>query len=857
MYGSRSILIEPGERAADDLTLPAGIFTWGPDSWDNAATSSLDFEAQDSGGTGESGYLALRVASTNQVVRQWIIGLPADTDWHRYSFDISGIGLTNGVDYRVEWSGDTALKIRNLTLRHAVSTPGAPQVANPFVGQAVGDGRTLSLWPLFPVKAYLDGEEGEARYPSQLPTKDKSWATLCGAPGTANATTWAEVPDSGLWSYRPNDWGGAVSFTLEVVAAGDYGGSTFSRWLVALFYADSNELIPGSIIDIEGNAAALFKSAEFHLRGNEEVVAKVVRIGANTADLSIQAVRLAITSVGGADTPMLKTCGIDTLLGDAGSVTGSTWGEVLALMRTRLAGSVDHQSFLEATMARTGSAGDAELQLLNVATGTTLATLTTTGAAALVRSLDLRAAMSMDGLLLDSPEAALSWQAGLELRGDAAGVVGECRMAHLVHVTRHDPVSCEATVVAGWLLALDDSDLDLTAAWVTISGLDLDLTADWSVLAGKNLNVAAAWALGRTPDVDMAAAWEITLPEADLDMAAAWSVQHAIDANLPASWLVAAPVDFDVTSAWKVKFSSDADLAAAWALLFQVDLPATWAIAQPDKDLDIAAAWVTFRGADVDMATQWAVKAQADLNIKAQWSINTGLDLDMASQWVLYRQTDADMASAWAVTGTRNLSMPAGWLVAAPKDLNAPAAWLLRFSDDADLAAAWVVRFSTDLDLAAAWSVGQIPLYTELAAAWAVKFSADADLSAAWNLGAILDLDMAAAWEIRGALTVSMAAAWLIHLEKDADMAASWAIVEAKDADMAAGWTVVPADVLREKITSTIQTEVALTSTIVEVVTLQSIISDPTPPPVVVTNNYIFSDGSNWIWSDGNNAKPS
>jgi len=821
MYGSRAQPLEPGERSGSDSTLPPAVFTWRPNIWDDKPTSWIELEAQDSVAAGGTGAVQLRVDSGGLLLRQWTVGLPADTDWHRQRLNLSGIPLTSGTDYRVEWVAATTLKIRNAVVRHVVGTPGAPDVQNPCVGQAVGDGRTLALWPLYPLESYAEGAAEQPRYPVALPTGDRSWVALNGSTGTASGATWAEVPDATLWQYRPDEWGGAVDFTLQVVAAGDYGGTgIFSQWLVGLFYAGANELIPGSLVEVEGNDAGLRVSGSFQLRGNEPVVAKVIRYHPTSAALTITSVRLQVTSTGGSSTPMLRSCALEPLLLDAGTVTGKTWEDRVQNTRPRVAGSVDSLQYLEATLARSGSAGNAELQLVNRATATVLTTLTESGAtAALVRSGDIRGALETDGILLDSPEASRDWQAGLDLRGDGAGVVGEARTAHLATVTRHDPVSDEVSVAGGWLLDLADADLDLTADWALDTEQDLDLTAAWSLDSGLDVDLTAAWAVATTSDVDLTAAWVLDLAALDVDLSAQWALQATLDSDLAGAWVVAAPVDLDAPAAWLVAFTSDLDLTAGWAMIAQLDLPAGWGIDAPDQDLDLAAAWALQPSIDLDLAAAWSLQPTLDLDLTAAWSLDAGLDVDLVGSWVLYGEKDVDLAAAWAVNGRQQLDLSAQWLVAAPTFIQGQGAWLLRVTVDADLSAAWQVAATPDLDLAAAWAIGPVAFDLDLQAAWQISEGTDVDLAAAWNVYRQTDVDLAAAWGVVyvRADDVDLPAAWATFRTPDLDLAAAWAIYTADlDVDLTASWRVAPPPEYREEVTSTI----ALTTTVDSAISL-------------------------------------
>lgn len=813
MHGSRALPLDPGERAAGDTTLVPALFTWNPNAWDQAAGVFAEFEARDASGAGLTGTLAFYVHATDQLVASYQFGLPADTSWHRFARALGGLALVPGTTYRAEWNGNTNLKQRNLVLRAYVSVPGSPAMLNAGVGQSVGDGRTLSLWPLFPVRVYREGDAGEPRMPASLPTKDRAWVSMSGAAGTYSATTWTELDAATLWEYRPNDWGGAVAFQLEVVAAGDYGGSTYSRWLVALHYAATGELVPGSVVEVDGNTAALRSSGSFQLRGNEAVVAKVVRIGSAAAALSVTSVRLAVTSTGGAATPILRTCAVEPLAHADLDATGTTWEDALDEARPMVAGSVDWTTHVEATMARTGSAGNAEVRLVNRQTATTLATLTESGATAtLQRSADLRSAMEADGVVRDSPESLAYWRAGVDVRGDAAGVVGELRALHLATVTRHDPVSNTASVAGGWALDLPDQDEDAAAAWSLAAVFDADLPAAWSVQAGRNLNRTAAWAVATTPDQDAAAAWLLDL-EMDEDLAAAWALDFTASASLPAAWRVARPRNLSGPAAWRVQFQADADLAAAWVMLRRVDLAAAWNVRLVDRDVDRGGAWAALQELDADQAAAWAVTGTRNRNVAAAWRVNsapaTGRQLPATWTLAAASAADVDLAAAWSTAGRRDAGVPAAWRVAVPKNLSPAAAWKLAFQADQDVAGAWDISSDTDVDLAAAWQLFVAGKDAQLPAAWAVFVERDVDLAGAWVLFAERSADLPAAW-------ATLPSAF------DVDVPALWTIIGGPDVDLAAAWLVVAPAALREDVDSLVVLEVSVASPIVLQETLDS-----------------------------------
>jgi len=603
VFGSRLLPIEAGFRSANDLAAIDALFTHEPDAWDSVAEQWLEFDHQHQG---SSGTASARLDLYRFDTAQLIASIPIDStvDWAPQRFDLAAVATFQGggtyyytLTQTAMGAGAGFIRIRNVGVRYGVAAPGSPLVEPFHVGQTVGEARPLSLFALWPMKAYPAAGALAPVWPTSLPTKDRYWISMAGRDGTSTSDAWAEVERATLWRWDPALDGGAVSMALEV--AGEIvptlGAGETPRYHLALFYASSGDLVRGSIVDVEVSGTMLLTSGAFLVRPNEDVVAKVRRVAGSTGSLKYVAVRLVVTVTGGASSPLVRSCSAEALTTRRAEVTGATWSKS-GDGQPHVHGAVDHRTYLEASMANSGSGGQAEARLRNGATATTLATLVEAGATKVrARSADLRATMEADGVALDDPLAPHDWNGEVDVRGSTAGAKGDVTAAQLIATVRSDPISDLASLGAGWVLFKPSRDADLAAGWKMPSTKNADQAALWRIFKAATVDQSCAWRIALPVNLDRADQWRL-LARLQQDQAAQWRLHGVLDEDRLMRWKLQESRNLNRTVLWRLTGARNENRSASWVTIgfttstYDRDGAATWRLALVPQ-LDRAAQW--------------------------------------------------------------------------------------------------------------------------------------------------------------------------------------------------------------------------------------------------------------------------
>lgn len=767
MYGGRFLPIEAGYRQASDLAAIRALFTHDPTAWDSVAEQWLEFDHQHQGASGTA---AARLDLYRQDTGQLIASVPVDstTAWQPQRFDLAAVATFQGggtyyytLTQTATGAGAGFIRLRNVGVRYAVAVPGSPRVEPFRVDQVVGDGRTLALFALWPMKAYPVAGALAPTWPSSLPTKDRYWVSLAGRDGSSDSDTWENVERPTYWRWGPELDGGAVSLMLEVAGevVPDPGATTTPRFHLGLFYVTSGDLVRGSIVDVQVSGSALLTSGAFLVRPNEDVVAKVRRVDGTTGEFQYQAVRLRVTVTGGSGAPIVRSGVAAAASPRRVEVTGTTW-ENAAEAQPAIHGSISPQAFLEATMANSGSGGQAEVRLRNGATTTLLATLTEAGATMVrARSADLQAALEADGVALDSQVAPHDWNAEVDVRGSTAGAKGDATGVQLIHSLRNDPVSDLVSLGAGWVLLRAGVDLDLAAGWKVPRTRDADGAALWRLIGTRNLDSSSRWRLGGTLNLDRAAQF-LLLRARDADGSALWRLIGARNLDRATAWRLVAALNRDRSATWRLTGARNLDQAGAWHLgaTKQLDRTSTWSLGPltlATRNLDVSAQWrvvVPSTLCECSGGLEWRVARTQTADILGTWQVTpaggVGKNSDLAAEVRIRAPHDVGALSRWAVAQPRNLNAAARWRHLVSLNINGASQWLLLVGRNADRSSQWRVFSSDDLDAAAAWR-GRVARDVDQGSEWVLVGLPSTDRSASWRVSAARNLDRASSWRVR------------------------------------------------------------------------------------------------------------
>lgn len=810
MKGSRTCTVEPGHRVANSLSdLNAG-FRFDSGAFDAVAESWMELEHQTTSGPDQDGTVRVFRASDDALLGAFTF--TSTPTWAAARFDMGGIaGLTPGVEYYVLLVASSIfLRVRGLVVRYEVGRNDATPVQ---VGQGAGLGRTLATWEKDPALVY-PLSLARPRIDEAPPLMDRSWVQLNGTGGSTNSASWVDVNQPALWEFRPSEWGGIVSFALEVTAAGPTGvvpPASMSEWEFALFYADTGQQVIGSVLVVDSASARLREVSGFAIEGGRAVKAMARRTGSEVLGVTYVAVRLVVTQSGDVE-PIGRLGWSDDLAPRQKSVTGTTWDIVGQSQPPVAAGMFLQEQRLEATMRDSGTGGVAELRLSESLGPTPVVTITTASATdVIVRSADVSAALLAAGVETIGPSGSVDWPMEIEARGSTATDVAEIKQPRLAGFFRVDPVSDEFSITSFWIVsstgtadlaaawAVDSAQgLDLTAAWAILSGLTLSKTSAWAVASAQNTDAAAAWLVrdAATP-VDLAAAWVVSNPSVFLDVASAWKTSAGLNLDRTAAWAVANPRILGSKATWLVSSPTELDIASAWSVLRKIDVDAAWRV-DAAQTLDMAAAWVVAVALPVDLAAAWMVDGDAKLDRVAAWLILDSATKDRTAAWLVKNAAQVDTAAAWGVRSGNSITGQAAWAVANPRTLDPLAAWRVKAAIDLDLAAAWIVDPDAFLNVTAEWRV--------LAAQ-------QVDQSSAWLVSQSFEASVTAAWAVISGQVLDPNAAWLVLDVPTLNPVAAWSVLDVLSTDLASSWTVVPGG------------QVELNSPITETVTMASPIS--------------------------------